>query len=85
MGGSLGGMARAGGTVQPGGECDVCGAQDVSKVLKVWQDDFEGGKDAYQMREFGRRGPMRREGFEKLADGLMGQIGQLAKNQGGNA
>ncbi len=59
--------------------------KDASKVLKAWQDDFEGGKDAYQMREFGRRGPMSREDFEKLADDLMGQIGQLAKPLGGNA
>lgn len=55
------------------------GDKDTGKALKTWQEDFEGGKDAYQMREFGRRGPMGREGFAELADGLMGPIGKLAK------
>lgn len=48
--------------------------KDAAKVLKAWQDDFEGGKDVYQMREFGRRGPMNREGFGELGKQLMGQL-----------
>lgn len=47
---------------------------EADKVLKAWEEDYDGGKDAYQMREFGRKGPMKDEGFERLARGLMGKI-----------
>lgn len=50
--------------------------KDGEQVLKAWKGDRDGGQDVYQMREFGTRGPMEREGFGELAGGLMGQLAE---------
>jgi len=55
---------------------------EAAKVLTAWEEDYDGGKDAYQTREFGRKGPMKDEGFERLAKGLMGQIPTPVKGTG---
>jgi exonuclease V gamma subunit len=48
--------------------------RDAAKVLGAWEEDFDGGEDVYQVREFGARGPMGREGFGELAGRLMGPL-----------
>lgn len=48
--------------------------KDGANVLGAWEKDFDGGRDVYQLREFGRRGPMAREGFKELAGRLMGPL-----------
>ena len=50
--------------------------KDGEQVLKAWEGDRDGGQDVYQVREFGTRGPMEREGFGELAGRLMGQLAE---------
>lgn len=69
----------------PEASAKFTGGADAAKVLETWEEDYDGGKDAYQMREFGRKGPMNREGFGELAKGLMGQIPTPVLGTGANS
>ena len=80
----MGGQGRAV-PFSPEASAKFTGGADAAKVLETWEEDYDGGKGAYQMREFGRKGPMNREGFGELAKGLMGQIPTPVLGTGANS
>jgi exodeoxyribonuclease V gamma subunit len=51
-------------------------------VRKAWKKDHEGGGDAYQMMEFGLRGPSGRKEFAELARELLDPIPKPVFGQG---